>query len=63
MNLGENNRICTIFISKNVTQGIKSMFFEIKDRELCNALPDEVDLHGINADQLIIMRKNRSDAK
>ena len=39
------------------------MYFQLKEREFCNALPDEVSLHGINADNLNIMRKNRSDAK
>ena len=29
-----------ILISNNVTQGLKSMFLELKDRELCNALTD-----------------------
>ena len=48
-----------ILIIKNVTRGLKSMFFEIKNRELCNDFPDEIDLHGISTDQLSIMRKNR----
>ena len=29
-----------ILISNRVTQGLKSMFLELKDRELCNALTD-----------------------
>ena len=37
-----------ILIRKNVTQGLKSMFFCLKDIELCNDFPDEVSLHGIN---------------
>ena len=52
-----------ILISNNVTQGLKSMFFELKNRELCNDFPDELSLHGINADQISIMRKNRADTK
>ena len=52
-----------ILISNNVTQGIKYMFFELKDRELCNAFPDELSIHGINADQISIMRKNRDNVK
>ena len=39
------------------------MLFQLKDRELCNYVPNELDLRGINADQLSIMRKNRADAK
>ena len=30
---------------------------------MCNYLPDEVALHGINIDQLSITRKNRFNAK
>ena len=37
--------------------------FELYDRELCNAFPDEVALHGINAYKCSIMRKNRADTK
>ena len=29
-----------ILSSNNVTQGLKPMFFEIKNREFCNDLPD-----------------------
>ena len=39
------------------------MLFKLKDRELCNSLPNELALRVINADQLSIMRKNRADAK
>ena len=52
-----------ILISNNVTQGLKSMSIELKDRELCNYLPNELALRGINTDQLSIMRKNRANAK
>ena len=50
-------------ISNIVTQGLKSVFFELKDRELCNALPYEVALCGIYTEQLSIMRKNWDDTK
>ena len=52
-----------ILISNNVTQGLKSMFFNLKDRQLCNSLHEEVALCGINTDELSIMRNNRADAK
>ena len=52
-----------ILVSNNVNQGLKSMYFEIKDRELFNALPYEVALRGIKSDQLGMMRKNRDDTK
>ena len=61
----DNARVAAqrIFISNNVTQGLKSMSFEIKDRELCNYLPDELDLRGINADQISIVMNNRNEAR
>ena len=39
------------------------MLFELKDRKICNALPDKVDLFGVNACYFSIMRKNRAGAK
>ena len=39
------------------------MFFEIKNIDLWNALPDELSLCGINTYQLSIMRKNRAEKK
>ena len=52
-----------IFIRNNVTQGHKSMFFELKDISLCNALPDEAYICGNNAYQLSIIRENRAVSK
>ena len=52
-----------ILISNSVTQGLKSISFELKYRELCNSLPDELSLCGINIDHISIMRNNRADAK
>ena len=52
-----------ILISNNLTQGLKSMFFELKDRELCNDLTEEVALCSINSYHIIITRKKSSDAK
>ena len=37
-----------IMISSTVTQGLKSIVFELKDRELCDALPDYTMLQNIN---------------
>ena len=39
------------------------MFFELKEIELRNYLPNEVDLHGINTDQLSIMSKDKADTE
>ena len=52
-----------ILISNNVTQGLKSMLFEIKYRGFWNDFPDELALRGTNTEQLSIMRKNRADTK
>ena len=52
-----------ILISKDVTKGLKSIFYELKDRESRNALPDEIYLHGINADHISITRENRAYTK
>ena len=46
-----------------VSQGLKSVLFELKDREICDSLPDANILERINADQLKVTRKNRADAK
>ena len=52
-----------IWIRNNVTQGLKSIFFGLNDRKLCNDFPDEVSLRGINVDKLGTMRNNRDDIK
>ena len=52
-----------ILISKDVTKGLKSIFSELKDRELRNDLPDKTYLHGINADHISITRENRAYTK
>ena len=38
------------------------MLFELKDRKLCSALPDQQILLGINIDQITLMRSNRNKA-
>ena len=52
-----------ILIGTNVTQGLKSMLFDIKDRELCNNLPDELALRVVNSYQISIIRKSRAEEK
>eukprot|EP00957_Ditylum_brightwellii_P168478 12824413-Ditylum_brightwellii.AAC.2 len=50
-------------IETNILQGLKSVLFELRDRELCDALPDAAMLQDIDAAQLRVMRKNRANAK
>ena len=40
-----------------------SLQFELKDRDICNALPDDAILGGLNAAQMTILRQQRSTAK
>ena len=41
---------------------LKGLMFELKDRETCNALPNLATLQGIDRAQLLLLRRNRSDA-
>ena len=52
-----------VLIPSNVVVALKAILFELKDRELCAALPDQQMLQGINVDQLRSMRSNRNRAK
>ena len=49
-----------ILISASVVIGLKSVLYELKDRELCDALPDQAILASIDGNQLSIMRHQRS---
>ena len=49
-----------ILIRKNITQGLKSMFLDLNDRELWNDFSDEVALHGKNVDHISIIRNIRA---
>ena len=51
-----------ILISSNVVMGLKSVLFELKDRQLCNALPDVTTLNNLDAGQVNIMRRLRRSA-
>ena len=52
-----------VLIPSNVVVALKAILFELKDRELCAALPDQQMLQGITVDQLRSMRSNRNRAK
>jgi hypothetical protein len=51
-----------IIISPSTVIGLQSLRFELKDRQLCNCLPDAATLEGINIEQLAILREARSQA-
>ena len=46
-----------ILISSNVVMGLKSILFELKDRQRCNAIPDATILTAIDSGQVNIMRR------
>ena len=47
-------------IKASVFTGLKSLLYELKDRELCGALPDHVTLSVIDATQLALLRNQRN---
>ena len=49
-----------ILIPTSAVLGLKSLLYELKDRELCDALPDQPTLVAIDANQLSILRQQRS---
>ena len=51
-----------VIIPAKVIIALKSILFELKDRELCGALPDMAFLQTIDGAQLSLMRSNRNKA-
>ena len=49
-----------VLIPAKVSIALKAVLFELKDRELCAALPDLPTLQAIDNAQLTIMRGNRN---
>ena len=47
-------------IPTNVVVTLKAILFELRDRQMCSALPDEQVLQGINIQQLSVMRNKRN---
>ena len=52
-----------VIIPAKVTIALKAVLFELKDRELCAALPDLPTLQSINNAQLTVMKTNRNKSK
>ena len=50
-----------ILIPLNVPQSFKSVLFELKDRQMCESLPNVLVLQSINVSQLSILRKERNE--
>ena len=51
-----------LLIGPNVVLGLKSVLFELKDRDACDALPNETVLNALDSSQLSSMRKLRRQA-
>ena len=51
-----------LLISSNVVLALKSVLFELKDRDACDALPNAAVLNALDANQLSSMRKLRRQA-
>ena len=51
-----------LLISSNVILGLKSVLFELKDREMCEALPGAEMLRALDVGQISSMRKMRRRA-
>ena len=52
-----------ILIPSNVATSFKALLFELKDRAICSALPNQANLMAINQAQITLMRQNRAEAK
>ena len=51
-----------ILIASNVVLGLKSILFELKDRDICDTLPNATILRALDVSQLSSMRKLRRHA-
>ena len=51
-----------LLISSNVILGLKSILFELKDRDVCGALPSAMVLNNLDTVQISFMRKLRNQA-
>ena len=51
-----------LLIGSNVVLGLKSVLFELKNRDACDALPSVAVLNALDANQLSSMRKFRWQA-
>ena len=51
-----------ILISSNVPTALKALSFELRDRNICDALPGAAILGALNNAQLNLMRRNRAEA-
>ena len=51
-----------LLIGSSVILGLKSVLFELKDRQACGALPNALVLNALDTAQISIMRKSRRQA-
>ena len=48
-----------LLIGSNVTLGLRSILFELKDRDVCGVLPSAMMLSNLDATQIFSMKKSR----
>ena len=51
-----------LLIDSNIVLGLKGILFELKDRDVCGALPSAMMLSNLDAAQISSMRKSRRQA-
>ena len=51
-----------ILISPNVTVSLQALLFELKDRQICNALPDQAVIDAIQPADVAVLRRSRGQA-
>ena len=51
-----------ILVSTSAVMAMKAVMFELKDRDMCNALPNAVMLQAINPNQVSLLRAQRTQA-
>lgn len=51
-----------ILIPTGAVMALKAVLFELKDRDLCNALPNQAMLQALNAAQISILQARRTQA-
>ena len=51
-----------ILISTSAVMAMKAVMFELKDRDMCDALPNAIMLQAIDANQVLLLRAQRTQA-
>ena len=61
---GNSARACNskLLVGSNMVMSLKIILFELKDSDMCDALPNAAVLRGLDASQVSSMRKLRRQA-